>query len=255
MTEKFFLSFSTDDGIVEEQLAIPVSGMLTEVSAAPSNLNYIVSGIGSAGDISISSITFNDLGRGRLSIPNNNIVCNKLSSTSSVDVSSNVGLQCSSTSSIHTSASVGIDGDLMPTPAPSIWLRMEADGATHVSERDFGFDVAVIGVSSVPNYFAWDDAGSNNRLFVSADGVYKITANCSVISDTTIEVSLNLKINSNIVHYATQMVHTLTDPHRVDLTYVGVVRKNQAIQLTRTADGSAAIAIKKFSTLLIERVG
>tara|TARA_R110002110_G_scaffold329085_1_gene540578 strand:- start:126 stop:812 length:687 start_codon:yes stop_codon:yes gene_type:complete len=178
----------------------------------------------------------------------------ELNSTS-INVSSNVGLQCSSTSSIHTSANVGIDGDLMPIPAPLIWLRMEADGATHVSERDFGFNVAVIGVSSVPNYFNWDDSSTNNRLYVSADGVYKVTANCSVISDTTIEVSLNLKINSIIVHYATQMVHTLTDPHRVSLTYVGVILKNQPIQLTRTADGSAAIALKKFSTLLIERVG
>jgi len=82
MTEKFFLSFTTDDGIVEEQLAIPASGMVTEVSAAPSNLNYIVSGIGSAGDVSISAITFNDLGRGNLDIPTSDIECRELSATS-----------------------------------------------------------------------------------------------------------------------------------------------------------------------------
>jgi hypothetical protein len=175
--------------------------------------------------------------------------------SATINVSANTGLMCSATSSVHTSGSLGLVSDNMPIPAPFIWLRMEADGATHVSERDFGFDVAVIGVSSVPNYFDWDDSSTNNNLYVSADGVYKVIANCSVISDTTIEVSLNLKVNSVLVHSASQMVHTLTDPHRIDLTYVGVIRKSQPIQLTRTADGSAAIALKKFSTILIERVG
>jgi hypothetical protein len=259
-----------DDDIVESQVARTPNEVLSDVSAAPASATYIVSGVVEPGDVLITAIPISELAAGDIDISNNTITCRTISisnqasgasgiftdlTCTSINVSSNVGLQCSSASSVETSASVGIAGDVMPFPAPSIWLRMEADGQTHVSERDFGYNVAVIGVSSVPNYFAWDDSGTNNRLYVSADGVYKVTANCSVISDTTIEVSLNLKINSNLVHYATQMVHTLTDPHRISLTYVGPVEKNQAIELTRTADGAAAIAFKKNSTLLIERIG
>mgnify|MGYP003655959084 CR=1 FL=1 len=51
------------------------------------------------------------------------------------------------------------------------------------------------------------------------------------------------------------MVHTLTDPHMITLTYVGEIRVGQAVEITRVADGSAALTMKRFSTLLVERVG
>ena len=50
------------------------------------------------------------------------------------------------------------------------------------------------------------------------------------------------------------MVHTLTDPHMITLSYVGEIRITDPVEVTRSGNESDAISMSRFSTLLIERV-
>jgi hypothetical protein len=176
----------------------------------------------------------------------------ELTSTS-VNVSSNTGINCQAVSSIALSSSVGTDTTPMILPAPIIWLRMDTDGSTHISERSFGHGSTVIGVSSIPNLWQWDN--TNDVVYASAIGYYKIQADCLLTTAATQTVTLNLYVNDVIVHQVTTESHALTDPHWVGLTYVGLVRKGQSIKISRTGDGSNALTMKANSTLTIERVG
>ena len=138
--------------------------------------------------------------------------------TSSINVSSNVALYASSLSSMEGSGGLGTTCALMPYPPPLIWLRINDDGTTGTAEAKFGDDSSVIGVSSVPNYYQWHAA--ENELYVSATGVYKVTANCAFTTAATQSILLRLNVNNEIVHYVAQEVHTVADPHQVNLTYV-----------------------------------
>ena len=172
--------------------------------------------------------------------------------TSSINVSSNVAINASSLSSMESSGGLGTTCGLLPLPAPIIWLRANDSGTAGTAEAKFGDDSSVIGVSSVPNYYQWHAA--ENELYVSATGVYKVNANCCFTTAATQSILLRLNVNNEVVHYVAQEVHTVADPHQVNLTYVGIVRTNQPISISRIGGSGHSLTMMEYSTVIVERV-
>jgi len=169
----------------------------------------------------------------------------------SINVSANQNLMGVSISSIESSASVGFTNAPLPTPPPFIWVRANTAGVSTTSEKKFGNGSTNIGVSSVPNYFAWGTI----EVLASSTGIYKIQFNGIVVVAGTQIVTLNLYVGTDIVHSVSPVIHGVTDPHLIGLNYVGPVTAGEAIYVGRVGDGAQALNFDTNSTLLIERVG
>jgi hypothetical protein len=190
MADKAFLAITVVDGIVEEQIAVPIADLASEVSAAPSTASYIVSGTAATGDVSISSITFDVLGRGDLSIPSHNIECNNISATSGT-----FGGDLSISGNLSGAGNIGVIGQIM--------CGQTGPGTADLNVVDDNSD-ATIEINSGANYdskvqFRENDAwrcdmlwdGDANDFHIKtytgdinldpADG-YTVSASCSSIT-------------------------------------------------------------------------
>jgi len=128
---------------------------------------------------------------------------------------------------------------------------MGSDGTAGQTALDFGSGGSVSGASSIGHTF-WDQG--NTRLFVSATGIYRVTATAIIVVAGSTAVELLVYVDGVLKHVSSNYIHNLVDPEMVMLDWVGLVNAGSNIRLLRDPTSAQNANFAQNSTLTVTRL-
>ena len=242
---------------------------------------------GGAGQNNDSEINFreNSVDRGTLKWDggDNDFVWNSTAGDIRINPNGSVGINEDAPSEkLHVGGNAKVDGTLVvssqnsvagqdsslptvatlvsPTPPGAFcFLSAVGDGTAGTSEISFGEGTTVQGVSSVGNrnvsenagYYYWEDA---NALEVSANGIYKVDFAGIVGVAAAIDVTVTFYTCSTIVKRFDLRIHSVTDPHTIVGSWVGLVTTSTPISVTINSGSGDNAQLLQSSTLFVQRL-
>jgi len=151
-----------------------------------------------------------------------------------------------------------LDTLICPSPPGAFcFLSSVGDGTATTAEVNFGAGTTVQAVSSVGRagengYYAWHSV--DNTIYVSANGIYKV----DLVGITEVGAAIDIKISfytgAVLVHRFDIRVHSVTDPHSLIGSWVGLVKTTDPISVTINSGSGDTAQLMQGSTVFVQRL-
>ena len=136
---------------------------------------------------------------------------------------------------------------------PYWWGVLGGDMTTTASEQNFG-DGATVNIIERANSFGWDT--SNDRLNVSAAGIYRVQTNFQTIVGASQTITMKVYVNAVEKYTVQENINAATDPQMLNLNaVVQCASKGDYIRVTVNSPGADTHTCQANSTLYVERIG